>query len=719
MDYFKFASYERDPVTLLRAYAENQAAFLQRLHPDVSLDTIKRFITTDVQKSLRRPALKMVAYPSYGNATLTTVDLLDYTATMRKNIITPAGVIYMPASVKESFLKRKLLDNMKVRKAQKKTMLVAQQAGDLVTKQRAEYQQASTKIETNSIPGAFGSEYNCLYDKPGYNAVTAMARHSIMCGYAHVEKMLEGNHYFPTLDHCINYCIQLARHCPADLTAVVTDYGLHTPSVDEVVEHFITSLRLYMGITPARRTALTRFIASFSIAERTFVFYAYCLKTLIGRNAQLFRPFLAEFFRTDIAVDPAVAPEAIFAFNGDLLALLSGLNADIIGRKTVAVAVQEEPDGIRQLIAIGRHMQAKLDTMGRLIATFLRVDCDVADAMSHPSMIRKAVIISDTDSVIFSTQHWVEWYTGGVSFDRDAYAINGFVVFLITMTLEQVFARLSTNFGAEGADVYRIAMKNEYLYPLMLNTYMPKQYSGRVAVQEGFVLPTMKEDTKGLSFRSSTMCRETVASGRTFRNWIFDTVLAGGELRAADCLEKVLDHELTVIRSLEAGERTFLTTKQIRNEGDYKKVEVSDYYYWKLWEEVFKPNFGTFVIPAKGYDIPLLGNGAVLRDERYLSRLRAFDPSLYERLLGFMDRNARAVTRLILPMTLKQIPLILRPVIDIRSIVYSNSTPHQVTMRSLGIAYTDSKDRTLLSDIYTKDGVECALMDSGGIVSDG
>ena len=380
--------------------------------------------------------------------------------------------------------------------------------------------------------------------------------------------------------------------------------------------------------------------------------------------------------------------------------MLSGVNADIIKRKTVSEAVTEEPDGVRHLMAIGRHMQAKLDGFGRLFGAFLRIDCDVPDAMAHPKMIRKTVILSDTDSVIFSTQHWIEWYTGKVSFETDAYRINAFVVFLVSMTLEQVFARLSTNFGAEATDVARIVMKNEFLYSLMLRTPLKKNYVGISVIQEGFVLPKPKEDIKGPSFRDSKMCRETQASGKKFLNWIFDTVTKIGHLTVTECLERVLVHERMIIKSLEAGERTFLTTKPIKNADDYKNAAGSDHYYWRLWEDVFRPNFGAFIIPGKGYDIPLLGEGRVLRDERYLSRIHAFDPDLHARLLQFMVDNPRKITRLIVPTTLKHIPAIIRPLIDIRGIVYANSTPFIVTLRSLGIGYTDSDHQFLLSDLY-------------------
>lgn len=700
MDHFKYKQYEKSKTQLLNAYITNMVAYLRRQYPNIEVSQIISFVKKEIELKIQKPKLKLVTYSSYGNTELTDVDLLSYTETIQENIITPAGVLYMKPSKKESFIKKKINKNLKFRKIQKKKMLEAAAVGDLVTEQISNYLQASIKIETNSIPGAYGSPYNCLFDIPGYNGVTSTARHSIMCGYSHVEKLIAGNFYFPTLDHAINYCIQLCRVCPKNILEIVNKYNIFIPSVQDVCDHFLISMRHYM-YTKSISSKFYKFIGSLSIPERIFVYYAYCLKTLFTRNEQLFKNFLNEFFKIDVPIEETAEPSSIYKLNSDLLAMTTALNSNLINQKPVSDAITECPNGIRKLIGIGKHMQECLDKTSDIWQTFFRIDVDVSDAMSHPNMIRKTVIISDTDSILFSTQRWIEWYTGKISFERSAYEINAFIVFLVVMTLEQVFARLSTNLGAEGDDIYKISMKNEFMYPLMLRTPLPKQYAGRVSIQEGFVLPKIKNDIKGLSFRSSTMCKQTIAAGNAFRDWIFDEVTANGTIKASDCIQKALDHEKTIIKSLELGEKTFLTTKPIRHSRDaYKDADASIFYYWELWDEVFKPIFGELIIPTKAYELPLLADGKILTEKSYLERVIAFDKNLHDRLLFFIENHKRPITAIYMPMTLKKIPLILRPVIDIRHVVFSNSTPFIVTLRSLGIGYTDSKNQTLLSDIY-------------------
>lgn len=701
MKHFRYDDYQKKKVELIPTYIQNTTAYLKRRYPHVPVADIVTFVKNEVETQLVKPQVKMVVHKSYGNAELASVDLLDITKQFNDNIITPAGVMYMKVSKKKSFLTAKISDNLKFRKTQKKRMLEAAAREDTVTEQIANYLQSSIKIETNSIPGAKGSPYNPLFDIPGYNAVTAIPRHSIMCGYAHVEKLVAGNLYFPDLEHVINYCIIHCRICPKNVMEVIHKYKLHIPTINDITEHFKQSMSSYSILTNEIISGLFDLVSCLSEAERCFIFYANCAKTLITKNEVFFRKFLSQFFNTDIPVDLSVDVNDLFKYNSDLVSIVTSLNADVIHRVPVSDAKTTYPSEFKKLISIAKHMTDMMDTTSDIWSTFMKVDCDVQDAMSHPNMIRKAVIVSDTDSVLFSTQHWITWYTNkDMSFDKSAYEINTFIVFLVVMTLEQLFARLSTSFGAEGDNRFLISMKNEFMYPLMLRTPVPKQYAGKVAIQEGFVLPKLKDDIKGLAFRSSSFCKETARAGDEFRNYIFDKIMKGEQLLASDCINKVLDYEKKIRESLLAGEKTYLTTKPIKFKDEYKDAGMSAYYYWELWDQVFKPNFGEFVIPNKGYVIPLLNDGKILNNKEYLDTVEAFDPQLKERLLKFIETNKRTITFIYIPMTLKRIPEILRPTIDVRSIIYSNTTPFVATLKSLGLAYTDSHNKMLLSDIY-------------------
>ena len=115
MNYFKYQNYERSSISFLNAYVANMIAYLRRLHPEVSIHEIQSFVKKEIQNTIQRPKMQTVVYPSYGNAELKLIDLLDYTKTIRENIITPAGVLYVQPSKKQSFIRRKIVNNLKAR----------------------------------------------------------------------------------------------------------------------------------------------------------------------------------------------------------------------------------------------------------------------------------------------------------------------------------------------------------------------------------------------------------------------------------------------------------------------------------------------------------------------------------------------------------------------------------------------------------------------------
>ena len=71
-------------------------------------------------------------------------------------------------------------------------------------------------------------------------------------------------------------------------------------------------------------------------------------------------------------------------------------------------------------------MQHKLAQIEDIFNVFMLHDVGIPRVPEHKFMYRDAITLSDTDSIIFSTQHWVEWYTGSLAINDRAYAINAF-----------------------------------------------------------------------------------------------------------------------------------------------------------------------------------------------------------------------------------------------------------------------------------------------------
>lgn len=709
MSHFLKEDYVKSKDKFLTSYVNNMVMYLRHTNPNDSEESIRKYVETTVRSNIHRPKLKQIAYPSYGDANLDHRDLLDHTYAIAGRIVTPSGSVYKPPNETLSILKEKVTENIKRRKIIKKVMLDAKARGDEITEQRAHYQQANVKINNNSISGAMGSPFNCLYDVSGYNAITSTARHAIMCGYSHVERLIMGNNFFPDMNHVHNFVISIVGSMPSIevLANCVNKHKLYIPTIDDVVNYLSHGMQYHMYINTVK-DQLIALITSLTKAERVFVFYALCLKNIIHYNDAYFRDFFARFFDSNVVVTDDIKPTDIFKINGDLLATVTALNAELIldpvqnpDSLSASELVDIMPEAVRKLVAISQHMNRCLDDIGDILELFVRVDMDTPDALAHPAMVRNTVIVSDTDSVIFTTQSWVEWYLGQLDFTKGAYEISAFIVLMITLSLEHVFARLSVGFGMHKDDIGKISMKNEFLYPLMLSTPSAKHYVGKITIQEGKILKKPQLDIKGVGLRGSALSKETNDATEAFANWFLNKVEKDKSITASECIFKVLEHEGRVYKSLMDGECRFLKTLPVKDKGEYTGEPAdSNYFYYMLWQDVFAPDFGPFVIPNKGYVVPIIGKGKALQDETYLRGLEQKNKKLFDRLMKFVEANKRKITSIVVPPSVTLVPEVIRPLINTQKIIYTNSTPFYLLLSSLGIGTTDDDMGTTFSDLY-------------------
>lgn len=697
----------------LAAYVAQMTSYIKLQHPDVPEDRIREIVRKKVTERLERPKVTLLDHPVYGDVVKVEVDLLEHThGKMGNRIIVPSGTVYELPSVKLSPIKKQMGKNIKLRKKYKELMLEAKERGEDRVAKRENNKQNSRKIENNSLPGASQSPYNVFFDRASYNSVTSAPRQCVRAGYAHVERHVAANIYVTSLDDVINYCVLFHNACPPNFMGILNKYGIVIPEVEDVFLYFSSCLRYYTSVNPFA-DKLMAFLSKLPLATLAYVYYGGCLKNILTKNDAFFRPFLEEFFQDNFEINPADDPGKMTkAIEPDLRAVITSIYYDHIEQKPLADAVKECPDGVRQLMAVGRHMNNVLSRHADILSALLRIDVDTPNVIEHPNMVRRCTLVSDTDSVIFTTHPLVVWYTGKeVDFSRKAYEINGFSVYIISRTIEHVFARLSVGFGMEKEDLGLIVMKNEYLYPVMMRTMLGKHYAAVTECQEGRRLPKKKKDIKGLSFRGSDLPALTNDAAEKLNLHILNSVIEGVPLYAKDIVGTVVQYERTVYESLVAGQKTYLTTQSVKFKEDYEDDPMlTDYFYYTMWMEAFEPKFGPINLPTKCLVVPILGEGKAIRDTRWHEELKEFDVGCYERLSWFLAKYPdKKITFLLLPPTLDEIPPVFRRLIDARKIVHKNGRPFYLVLSSCGLALSNSDAETLACDYYYDDGTDIHL----------
>jgi hypothetical protein len=332
----------------------------------------------------------------------------------------------------------------------------------------------------------------------------------------------------------------------------------------------------------------------------------------------------------------------------------------------------------------------------------MKHDVAISRIPEHKYMYRDAITLSDTDSIIFSTQHWVDWYTGSLAVTDRAYVINALIVFFLTKSTIYLQYQVSKKIGCCGKDLLTMNMKNEFMMPVEISTAAKKNYASILKIQEGVVFANPRLDIKGVILRSSTYSPHTTAYTQWFIQDIINSITNTSKVDPREKILDVLRYERLVLDDIMQGNTTYLSIKSIKMQNEYKDPSKSIYFNYQIWEAVFAPKYGSILLPTKAYTIPVKN----LADPKYIEYLETVEPDTADRLKQALEAfKGKDINQIPINSMLKEVPVVLRKAIRIRGLIYSQATPLYLIMKSLGINIgADSGKMStrpeLFSDVY-------------------
>lgn len=653
---------------------------------------------------------------SYGNLVeFKDMDMLEFCNDYRDKIVSPFGSVYETTDKQTSFLTNKIIKDGAKRKHFKKLMLKARKAGDATVAHVYNNQQASVKINMNSTSGAMGCNGNFLSYPANYNSITSIARFFIMNAYGHAERFLESNFYFRNYEQVENFIVTCCRLGPSDekILSAVNKLGLHIPSAQEVGDFIVENFRKYTFDTDY--SLVYKLLEHVSTGKLTYMFYMSNMKHLVMKNDQFFRPWMEDIL-SDKNVDYSKQwdLDEINKIDNDLLIVLSTVYNDKLpkNKKGNNISIQDclnpqpeqgvpqaHPEVVNEFINLAKHMQAKLDEIDEVFELFMHCDVGIGYIIEHKNMYRNAVVLSDTDSIIFTTKSWVQWFNGDLKINDRAFAINALVVYWLSKATAALQYQVSIAFCACGKDLLTMNMKNEFMMPIEILTSLKKHYASILKIQEGVVFNQPRLDIKGVGLRGSTFSSKALTYAQWFIASLIDDLYKHGEVDPDKKIQEVLEFERMVYDDMSSGKTTFLSIESIKNPEEYSDAERSIYFNYRAWQEIFAQNYGSILLPTKTYVVPL----ANFHDAKYYEYLRRSNPDIADKYKQFCDKleKTKKVTRMPINSTLPEVPKELLKVADIRGTVYNQSKPLYLIMKSLGITVGNDMTRTVLfSDVY-------------------
>lgn len=726
---------------LMKAYTQNATTYLKTLYPQYSEEKIAQFVKEVVTDKFKQgvtnrenlkfagvsldqqftpaerpwPTITVLRHcdgtdsthaHSCGNLDCENeVDLLSFISQHNNKVITPFGSFYETADNLESFLKGMIDGKGKARKAEKKAMFLAKKNGDHTAEVFHNNAQANIKINMNSIIGAMGANFNFLSDIANFNSVTSTGRHFVMTAYAHAERFLQSNFYFKTSDQVLNFLVTCQRYGPSDDTIedVLRKFPLYRPTAEVVYDWLCKNLHRYN--LPTDHPDIRAYTEHMTPARLTWVFYMSNMRQLVMRNEAFFRPWMDQFFNlSGVDLSQPADPEELNSLDGDLSVVLATVCHQLIPTNKTGNSINltdtitQAPDIAKSLVLYGRHLQSCLDAIQPLFDLFMNHQVGIGYLAEHKFMFRDAVILSDTDSIIFTTREWVEWYLGDTKMTPAAFSMNALVVYWLSKATANLIYHLSVNFGAVGSDAKRMNMKNEFMMPVEILTTLKKHYASILKIQEGVFYGTPRLDIKGVNLRGSNFSKDTLNYTTWFIQSLIDEVYNTGKVKLSRYIVGVLEFERMIYDSLSAGETRFLTVSPVKNLDEYTDEERTIYFNYLFWEAVFAEKYGNIAIPTKCFILPLTD----ITERAYQDYLDVHHPRIHRAIAQFRKKyQDKKITRIPINPLTNQIPQELKYVINYRSIIYANTRPLYLIMSSFGLnSGSTTKSQVLFSEIY-------------------
>jgi hypothetical protein len=679
-------------------YKLNMIKYLRSVRPDIPESALNRFVGDIIRQRYKPSNLKYLKADEPCNLLPKVGDLLAVTNELNDNILSPYGAAYCPISESKSVFSEYIEDNQKERKRVKHEMFLAELRGDDDTVRMNDLKQKNIKININVLSGVMLSNVT-FRSSINYNAITGTARFGIMTAYAVTELALASNYYFYSEDKAINWIISLLRIYPGDnlLSRCIDKYSISIPTKEKVFEEYAQQVLIYTNFSSTDN--LRELIFKLTPYELAFIYYAVNLKRIFHENDS-FRVLFDEIINIEIVPNvEGDVPKVAKLQDGLIQTFTIVILSAIIGKTSLEDIDAKYPDIARRIYSVYLHIEKCFKKLELLFDTFIMLPIVPSDIGMHKNMIRNTILLSDTDSILFTNISWIKWFTHDIKVTETASRCNAAVVTLISKLLEHTFAYMSASMNIDISNMRTLSIKNEFMYDIFLRTPISKHYAGYIKFREGVRQDPYKFDLKGKNFKGSDLCKETTSFVKWFIKDIFDSFLQTYILNPEEFIKKVIVFEQRIKKSIANGEVTFLTQKPINMRNQYKLPESSNYLYYELWQAVFAEKYGDLNLPQKTKELPILT--VSIKDIKHLDDMKAMNPKMRDDFIKFITKYpTKKFSRILIPMDIP-VPEELRPMADYRKVCAANCYSLELILRSFNIVnYPNGKEITLFSDIY-------------------
>ena len=697
--------YTRD-FNVVKKYINDTAYFLHKMkNKDLGecKEIVKKIISSSGKSPLKDPKILMLERGANGDKDQkesTLLTFLENTQT-ESDTCSPTMTTYLHPDKKTSVIAKFLSENMAKRKEVKKRGHVAEMNGDKVLESYCYNLQTAIKIINNSVSGAHGSAGTPLFNHSAHPTLTSTCRCATSYANANNERFLEGMRHYWSYEVAQADIISIVAN--TDLGAmekIIEKYQLELPTAEDLIKKINRSVNLYWK-NQENVEKLSTLIRTLTPVERATYYYTQDCHSLYELNPTLVSNMMLDFITFDDT--PIDDPERWIALlDDDILMTVSIIASDILNGRTLTMLKEKDYVGYAKFGAVVKNFIESRDRYADLIRTLWRTEHMPASIAVYPSAIRRTVIVSDTDSTIYTVANWVERICGKLTFDNSGRAIAAMMVYLSSQTLKHILANYSANMGVVPERIFQLTMKNEFMMETLMLTSKSKHYAYRVIAKEGNVYSNPKLKLKGKDLRNSKVPEQLRKDLKTMINDILEDTRTVGEVSILKYLNRVGDLEREILNKIKHGSSEYLTRVKLRGKDSYRKPMSSNYFYYELWENVFAYKYGNITTVPVGTVKATLKFANKTQFNLWIEELE--DIEFKNKLKNFLSITGRGyLTTILVPIELAMrdgLPKEVLSAMDIRKVIYESVEGFYLTLESLGYYCKNDERSRLIMDNY-------------------
>lgn len=620
----------------------------------------------------------------YGDRVPTVMPASEFFETVEKNnwILSPSFVAYKHTDEEQAVNAIGTDTFIEFRRLYKGKKKEALGVNDLEAAKAFDEIQNALKIFNNAQSGGMSSSGTPLYNKSGHTTLTSTCRTVTSTANLLNERLITGNRLLVSFNATMELFLSTLAFADRKLIqSVINEYQMQHATVSQVMDMVRRCARYYWN-DQTRLGAIEMFLSGLKPLELTILLCTMDLRGLYTTNRELMQRFFNDWCalpEMPADYDPATGVKPANS-DYEILCITK------LGKK---------PDKA-QMTFLNTHHLALEQKWGTFINAFFRANIPPSGVFSAKELVRENVLTSDTDSMIYSVDMIIDDY---VDDEQGGICFNAALTYFIRCIAVDQHARLSKNMNVSNRYMYRLNMKNEYLFSSYVTTSMSKHYYAMQLMLEGVLHAKPKLELKGVHLRGVKIALKVREFTNKLMRDVLDAIYNKKQLDPAELLAEIGDIERALFQDIDDGGYTWLTKNGIKAENAYSNPESSIYYYHELWENVFAAKYGKAPeLPYRAYKVNL-----ALHNK---SKMRAYFDSVDDKIWAenfhqYIESRPK-LTSVYIPVDMIDdmggIPKELLPIVDTRLLIKQNLASVYAIIESLGIFIMNSKCTRLISD---------------------